>query len=508
VKYFLLPLLALAISGSGNESIAVAGPKIPKESPYTACYKTLLFLLDKREKNREILNRTPRIESDYEFLQESKHQQVLGLYRDKYDPKFKTRFYYTATARPDSTGDVPMHDPQAKGLVVYLHGSGTARASGANFSYKANRLANMGYSVLSFDLPFHGDGPRDPIYAKTAGFMKWLSEIIIAHKTSGQPVTVIGHSAGANFVGELARRHPETMDTGVMLSPAGFTNELKRWYRDKTLKMIEKMDVEPNEYGSRWAAVVNRGMKWSTEPKNVSRVEDPTVSHPGLKIRVVTGEHEEFVPGPLDAEGQPTKEPRTYDFCGAVKKFFMFADCHVEKGAAHLLTAFKDADGNDLVIREVMNSFGDSPLNENSMKQAWKGRKLSPTETLGQRKSNDPLFSAWLKGKSTPEEIAAIFKNSDETKAKSLVSEYDKMIAERKKSILLNIAATQDWAPQFYNDNRTDIENIGKKGNNPDRLNTKYFDLLESLSPEVRARHATWDPPAVNAENQSAHSTQ
>ncbi len=40
-----------------------------------------------------------------------------------------------------------MVDPEAKAVVIYIHGSGTEKASGINFAGKCNTLARLGYAV-------------------------------------------------------------------------------------------------------------------------------------------------------------------------------------------------------------------------------------------------------------------------------------------------------------------------------------------------------------------------
>ncbi|MCK6597948.1 MAG: hypothetical protein L6Q37_06250, partial [Bdellovibrionaceae bacterium] len=65
-----------------------------------------------------------------------------------FDPNFQTRIYYSATAKPNQSGEIDVIDNNSKAVVIYFHGSGTENGSGANFNYKGNKLASLGYSSL------------------------------------------------------------------------------------------------------------------------------------------------------------------------------------------------------------------------------------------------------------------------------------------------------------------------------------------------------------------------
>lgn len=428
----------------------------------------------------------PDFLSDSDLIREKQRLSQFGRVTSEYDSTFKTRVYYPATAKPRPDGTIPRTDPEARALFIYFHGSGTMKASGGTFAYKQNKLAEMGYTSLGFDFPFHKDGPTDPEMAKSDVFMKWLHGLIEAHKNPGQPVYLVGHSFGPDLIAEYLKRYPMGVDGAVLLSPAGFTHELNEWYEKHTTKMQEFWtETESNDAGAKWAGEVTEGFTWSKPVTDQS--PDPTVVNPKLKVRVLSGDREEYVPGPLDEKGLPTQEPRTYDFCAALRRFMKNIVCTIEPGVGHMIFAHQDAKGQDVILREVLAVNGDSLDQAKELKAAASARTLTDAQQVAQRYAREALFRTWVKVKYGADKIKELLASGDAKTAQTLGRDFKITMAKRDEALAKNIAKTKEWAPEFYNAHHEDIDALPK---NLDRISSDYVKYLETLTPEQRAAHA------------------
>lgn len=68
----------------------------------------------------------------------------------RWDPELETMIYSTM-AEPRKDGSVPLVSKDAKAVVIFFHGSGTAKASGNNFKENQNILRPFGIAGISFD---------------------------------------------------------------------------------------------------------------------------------------------------------------------------------------------------------------------------------------------------------------------------------------------------------------------------------------------------------------------
>ncbi|MGZ3694988.1 MAG: alpha/beta hydrolase, partial [Bdellovibrionota bacterium] len=316
-------------------------------SLYGRMVENTQFMKSTGWKDRVVPERAPKFLSDLDYLNENKYvTATLGQVDTRFSKEFDTRFYYTSTARPLADGTIPMVDPEAKALVVYIHGSGTEKASGVNFAGKCNTLARLGYACVGFDLPFHRDGSRNPGLANTKAMAEYLDSILKHLKNPNQKVILVGHSFGPDIIAEYISRYPFGVDGAVMLSPGSFDKTTKKWFANKTVYMDKTFgDVEANNFGGRWASMVTRDNIWNQPSKRL----DPTIENPKLKAIVLSGDREEYVPGELDRDGYPTTTPRTYDVKKVFNKMFKNAEVNIEPGVGHYIFAHSDSDGHDVV---------------------------------------------------------------------------------------------------------------------------------------------------------------
>ena len=230
------------------------------------------------------------------YIKAIQTKESLGVVQTFFSKSWNTQVYFTGTGLPDSNGRAPLVDPQAKAVYVFFHGSGTMKSSGRNFVSNMNTLAKLGYSAISFDMPFHANGPKDSKFDNSNEFMEWVKNIVLEVKKSEKPIFLAGHSFGPDVILEFITRYPKLVDGAVALSPASFNKELEKWYNDHTSKMKFGGQVDSNDAGGEWAFKVSRQFLWSK-----GKLTDPTVVNPNLNVRILSGNKEEYVPAPTDS---------------------------------------------------------------------------------------------------------------------------------------------------------------------------------------------------------------
>ena len=454
------------------------------------------FAKDTTWKNRVVTERDPNYLNDMEYMDETKYvNSTLGLVDTKFVKEFDTQIYFTPTGKPGLDGVVPMVDPEAKALVIYFHGSGTMKASGVGFAGKMNSLSKLGYSSLSFDLPFHRLGSKNPALADAKNFAAYVDSIVQKYKVPGQPVILVGHSFGPDVIAEYITRYPHSVDSAVLVSPGSFDKVTTKWYNEKTTKM-DFGDTEMNDEGGRWAGMVTNGKIWS-EPKAPGRV-DPTIANKDLDIHVITGDREEYIPGELNAKGMPTEKPREYDVQGAFNQYFSRVDVTVEPGVGHYIFNHKDPQGQDVVLRSVLKANGESLLNEKEIKKAVAQRMASrqSQDVLALRYSKEPMFQKWVdaeakkQGTTGIELVKTFMKTEDKKAAQGMLTNYMTVERQRMEALNKNIKATANWAPDFYNENKAAIDTLGDKGLDQTTIQAKYLNYLKTLPEEKVNAHA------------------
>ncbi|MBX9768303.1 MAG: alpha/beta fold hydrolase [Bdellovibrionales bacterium] len=184
------------------------------------------------------------------YLNSRKAEGALEELQSTFDQELDTMIYHTATAKPQEDGTIPVVDPTAKGLVIYLPGAGTDRSSGRTFALPAATFTKLGFSGLSFDYPYHLHGPNQrsmPIPYKE--FLPWVQRIIQKYRQPGQPVYIVGHSFGANVAAELAYRVPNLEIAGILaiapVAPSSDSEEYINYYLADRMEEIGMVSVHP-----------------------------------------------------------------------------------------------------------------------------------------------------------------------------------------------------------------------------------------------------------------------
>lgn len=421
---------------------------------------------------------------DRHYIKMKRTLDRMGIVRSEFNREFDTRVFFTATGVPDANGKIPYVDPNAKALFIYFHGSGTSKASGANFAGKMNRLAQMGFSAVSFDLPFHADGSRNVKMAQADVFYSRVKRFVDQYRAQGVPVYLAGHSFGPDIVAEFATRYPFAVDGVLMISPGGYNKDLEQWFMNRTAWMTALWgDMVTNDDGAAWAGLISASHKWR-QPKNAAN-PDPTLVNPRLKINVVSGQYEEYIPGPLDERGLPLKVDRHYDVPGSIKQLLHGAKVTIEPGVGHYIFEHKDKDGLDVVLREHLAIAGYDLRNEKDLKATSVYNLLPDHQEIARRYSRDEFFKAFVdRNHGGWETVKAVLENQNLALARKLQNDFGKHVSvQRERGLASNIKSTAEWAPAFYTNNKTEIDALDLKKPRPsDALVNKYFNLLEMLN--------------------------
>ena len=402
-------------------------------------------------------------ESDYfhprSFLAEKSKKDILGLVETEFSEKYDTRFYYTATSEKTNK-DIPfVIDPKSKAVYIFFHGSGTAQSSGKNFYGIMNNLAKLGFSALSFDYPFHGDGPLSPKFNDVEYFMKWVDSIVQEAKKSGKPIYLVGHSFGPDVISEYVTRFPFAVAGALLMSPAGFNPILSAWYDDHTSKMKFGGEVPQNEAGGIWASQMSLQFLW-----NKFKLQDPTLVNPNLKIRVLSGNREEYVPAPTGGSKKTPIGPNTYDIGAAIREHFRNIEVIIEDGVGHYIFTHTDAKGNNVVMRELLEVAG---FNIGSTKKMIDETSLASSQTsyadrLIVRYSLDGNFRTFVNRYVGERSFKQKMKNNNEVLAKHISDQYDLYARAYELKIAEYVVSDSPYVKDFQKSNLALVESARK----------------------------------------------
>ena len=467
--------------------VALRPAEVPKSFPLRILEKIKNWYF--KPDPRNLTERPFDYLNDFDYIREKRLSDKFGIVKSVFSKKYDTRIYYTATAAPGPNGEPTVVDPNAKALYIYFHGSGTAKASGGNFSYKMNKMAAMGYSVIGMDMPFHGDGSRSNKMANADKFFASLRDMVNEYRVKGMPVYMVGHSFGPDIAAEFMQRYPFDINGADLISPGGFNEVLEEWYENKTSKMAAAWgDTINNDDGAAWAGKISSQFKWR-QPRSAKN-PDPTLVNPNLRIRIMSGEWEEYVPGELDDQGLPTKTPRDYDVCKYLLTLFANAKCRIEPGVGHYIFEHKDENGHDVILRELLALDDHTPNDEKQLKDEVKARSQGEATELAVRYAREIFFKTFVDHSyGGAQAVRQIYVGNDVKQARKIINDYNRWVSNQREAALAeNIINTKDWNPGFYAQNQKEIAAIDpKKPRASDPLMIKYYELLEQMSPQERA---------------------
>lgn len=384
-----------------------------------------------------------------EYIEEKTRQDNFDRVDTSFSKRFDTRFWFSNThVGLKKIDELNVVDPDAKAVFVFFHGSGTAQSSGRNFAMAMNSLAKLGFSSISFDMPFHGDGPLKEKFLNADSFMKWLHQIIQQIKVSKKPLYLVGHSFGPDVIAEYVTRYPFDVDGALLISPAGFNKVLSDWYDQKTSKMRFGGEVPANEAGGRFASIVSQQFTWN----KVSHV-DPTKKNSILKLHMLSGNREEYVPAPTGGSRRTPIGVNTYEIGLALKEYFQGLDYVIESDVGHYIFNAVDANGSNVVMREILRLAGYDILMTKSMtaetSKRWLGRDNS--ERAMYLYDFDRNFRSWVQSQMRESQFVRMIKNPEsEMTLKSILDRFainqQKMDAHIMQVILSDKTELKDFA--------------------------------------------------------------
>jgi hypothetical protein len=401
--------------------------------------------------------------NDQSYLEGMQRKEVLGQVDTFFSKEWDTQVYYTATGLPNALGRAPLVDPESKAVFIFFHGSGTMKSGGRNFIANMNILANLGYSAISFDYPFHSQGSRNVRMHENQYFMEYVKKIVMEAKKSGKPVILAGHSFGPDIIHEFNTRYPKLVDGIASISPAGFTKELEKWYDNHTTKMNFGGDVAENRDGGLWAGNISKQFIWSK-----GKLPDPTQVNPSQRMIILSGDREEYVPAPLGGPNNTPIGPNTYDISVPLQKLFKNAKIIIEPGIGHYIFEHVDKDGHNVVLRTLLQAAGADIKQMKQMTEATRADQdlWAQSEKAARKYSQDPLFKAWADEIYGPGTVLRLARQQKETWAKKLMEDYQSAKLNRELEIHQRILATKQTNPDFYAKYKTLIDN--SKPHKPD----------------------------------------
>lgn len=421
------------------------------------------------------------------ILAERKESQAMGVTLSRFSKKFGTRFYFSGTGAVDRNGETPFVDPNSKAVFIFVHGSGTMASSGKNFYGVMNQLAPLGFSSLSFDMPFHMHGPIKDQFKSADYFMNWLNEIVTEVKKSGKPVYMVGHSFGPDVIAEYVTRNPFAIQGGVLLSPAGFNKTLSDWYDQHTSKMNFGGDVQENRLAGEWAGMMSSQFIWNkTNGKN-----DPTVKNPNLVIRMLSGGREEYVPAPVGGSKKTPIGDNTYDIAAAFKEHFTNAVAQVEPGVGHYIFNHNDREGVNVILREILAVVGLDAKKYAELRHDYgieKEKINSGTFRAAQLYGSDRIFKKWIDEKISYRAFRSLIDKENDAVLSTLVVKYQEEMTALDEKINQAIIMTETTLPGFYKLNQKGIEELKKLKKKTNTLHAVLLDYLKNEKPEVIQR--------------------
>jgi hypothetical protein len=404
----------------------------------------------------------------------------MGVVRSTFSKKWDTQIHYAANHGRDPMAPLETNlvDPQSEAVYLFVHGSGTVKSGGRNFIPLLNFLSSIGRSAVSIDMPKHANGPTADAYDSLDYTMKWFKGIYDDLRASGKKVILTGHSFGPEFIAEFTARYPMDVTDVVGLSFVGFNQELADYQDNVTMKMKFGGDTMESALGGVWAGTINKQYGF-----NNGKYADPTKVNPKLKMYFLSGDREEYVPGPTGGpNGLPTGK-NTYDYVGAVKSIFSGAVVTVEPGIGHYIFDFKDKNGVNIVTRELLKPIGVDPMDLKPVLRTVADRRdaIPLSEKVAVMYDQDVIFKSWMihvyiKG-SADRFVSKVLKSGDEAQAKKILTTFAINKKERDKEIIQLILNTKETDPGFYKLYEKHMDEMKKTGSTtlfPAFLSYKY----------------------------------
>jgi len=368
----------------------------------------------------------------------------------RWDEDLQTSIYSTM-AEPRSDGSVPWVPKNAKAVLIFFHGSGTAKASGKNFAENQNILRPLGIAGISLDLPFHGDNRGSEKLKNMDHFMDWIHQFVGKVKAEAEqskkkiPIYMMGHSFGPSVIQEYIERYPKDIADFLLMSPAGdFHPALKYTYEKITTpgeKYLEGDPVIENAPGGEWAGGLEGQFTW-----HKNGPFDKVSGH------MLIGEKDEWWPGNKELAAK-VGVPQPFEFDQPLKYFekkYPKMQITTIPNVGHMLFEAQNQRGENLVRKAILDMVGIPDGERNPP-----GIPVSPGEKIAILYRTSPLFQNWLGTRyshtfNNPKRIEGVLKDWEKSKLEAwkkvleeLPAEYPEFVKARGFSVASATARTK-----------------------------------------------------------------
>ncbi len=398
--------------------------------PKTDCIPLIIRLAGKSTKSGIALAKNPAA-----ILTAEDGLIKLGPIYKRWSPDLETSVYSTM-AEPRKDGSVPLVPKDSKAVIIFLHGSGTMKASGKNFAENMNAMRPSKVAAVGIDLPFHGDNQGSEKLKNMDNFMDWMHKFVTQVKTevdeTGRkiPIYMVGHSFGPGVIQEYIERYPKDLTNFLLMSPAGdFHPALKYTYEKVTTPGWKYLGGEPsveNAAGGEWAGQLDEQFTW---PK-----KKPFDKIPG---KMLIGALDEWWPGNKELAAkvgvaQPFEFEEPLDY---FRKKYPKMDINVIPKFGHMIFEATAPNGRNL-IRETIYDM----VNLSEKERTPLGLSITPKERLALLYQNSPVFKEWIGDK---------YRHSftDDTRTNGVLRDWESTKHEAWKKILETLPIEN---PEFF----------------------------------------------------------
>lgn len=129
-------------------------------------------------------------------------------------------------------------------LIIAVHGNMSSK-SDIPISILAEVATKLGYQVLSFDLPEHGDRKNDPTLCKVHNCVWELEAIMDFAKSQAQSISLMANSVGAYF--SLLAYKNEPLKQCLFLSPVvnmeRIIHNMMNWFNISEEQLHEEHEI-------------------------------------------------------------------------------------------------------------------------------------------------------------------------------------------------------------------------------------------------------------------------
>ncbi len=129
-------------------------------------------------------------------------------------------------------------------LIIGIHGNMSSK-SDTPISVLAEIATQLGYQVLSFDLPQHGDRKNKPPLCKVQNCVSDLGAIMEYSKSNAKSISLMANSMGAYF--SLLAYKNEPLKQSLFLSPVvnmeRIIHNMMNWFNISEEQLYEKQEI-------------------------------------------------------------------------------------------------------------------------------------------------------------------------------------------------------------------------------------------------------------------------